>query len=382
MEDVIQGIAPGLSPPDSPPKSGSAHIPELDGLRGLAVLMVIFHHMSQLFPGLVTRSADYSLLRAWLRVTRAGWLGVDVFFVLSGFLISGILLNAKPKPHYYRNFITRRILRIFPLYYLILVVTLFYFGKPWHFVGLSAAFLANCSVLFGVPLVFGPLWSLSVEEHFYLIWPWVVRFMTPRALLKISAAIVLLEPFFRLVAFRQGFFNPYFSWFRFDGLACGACVAALQQTADSRQMHRTGVALLIGSGLLFCFSAPFGGATRLSALGTTLLYSEMSLSTAGIIAVILAHRLSGIFTILRSKTMRLFGDISYGLYLIHLFVILSFYRLLAILIPGDVSTLFTAHPLGSYLVHSVLVMAVSCGLAYLSFVFFESPIRSYRMYFK
>jgi peptidoglycan/LPS O-acetylase OafA/YrhL len=119
--------------------------------------MVVFHHIAQQFPGFAQNGLPKKLLHAWLRFTTPGWMGVDVFFVLSGFLITGILLDTKRQPHFYRNFYMKRILRIFPLCYLILVVMFFFFAKPWTFFTLCVFYLANSCSLFGIPLIFGPL---------------------------------------------------------------------------------------------------------------------------------------------------------------------------------------------------------------------------------
>src|SRR5579872_6521452 len=109
--------------------SSKNYIPELDGLRGIAALMVVFHHMAQQFPAFTPHNPWERFLRIWIRVTTPGWMGVDIFFVLSGFLISGILLDSSENPHFYRNFYMKRILRIFPLYYLTLVVVLLFFAN-------------------------------------------------------------------------------------------------------------------------------------------------------------------------------------------------------------------------------------------------------------
>ena len=147
-------------------------IPELDGLRGLAVLMVMAYHA---FAYEMVREQWGGLARALVWVTNLGWLGVDLFFVLSGFLITGVLLRTRQDARYLSNFYWRRALRILPLYFFVLLVIGLFYAHAGQFVLLSALFLVNWASLFGVPLIYGPLWSLAVEEHFYLFWPWVVR---------------------------------------------------------------------------------------------------------------------------------------------------------------------------------------------------------------
>src|SRR2546425_904777 len=177
-------------------------VPVLDGLRGLAIILVFLAHAIRepLQPG--TASIDVAL-RA---IAYTGWIGVDLFFVLSGFLISGILLDTRGQPRWWPNFIVRRALRIFPLYYGALTV-LFVF-LPWlvrwsnpDFVTLQANqrwywtytvnLLAALTDGRGTPLYTSHLWSLSIEEQFYLIWPFFVWVCRPRTLLRVAARGVL-----------------------------------------------------------------------------------------------------------------------------------------------------------------------------------------------
>lgn len=190
----------------------SAYYPALDGLRAVAVLMVFFQH--------------YGAGRAWL--FGWGWTGVDVFFVLSGFLITGILYDSQDKLHRYRDFYVRRTLRIFPLYYfvwgLILVLTpVAMWEWNWRW-GLWPAYLGNYARFFflhlpGDPyrfdrITFGPVvcgwfgypvhlyighfWSLCVEEQFYLVWPMVVYQVRRReTLMRICVAVIIVSPILR-----------------------------------------------------------------------------------------------------------------------------------------------------------------------------------------
>ncbi len=135
-------------------------MPELDTLRGIAVLGVLLHH------GFYWRYGSSSFapwVRPFMSATRFGWIGVNLFFVLSGFLITGILLDSKDKPHFYRRFYTRRALRILPAYYALLILLLVFRTSSVAFVGLSFFYLANMTEFFGVPCAYGPLWSLAVE---------------------------------------------------------------------------------------------------------------------------------------------------------------------------------------------------------------------------
>src|SRR5450631_200622 len=152
-------------------------MPELDTLRGIAVIgVVLLHGFSWQYSGM----SFSPWARRFMAATQPGWMGVNLFFVLSGFLITGILLDSKNKPHFYRRFYTRRALRILPAYYLLLSLLLLLQMSSVAFVGLSFVYLANMTDFFGVACDYGPLWSLAVEEHFYIVWPTVVHKVTAR----------------------------------------------------------------------------------------------------------------------------------------------------------------------------------------------------------
>lgn len=154
---------------------GAHRVRELDGLRGIAVLLVILCHG----PGFMGR-ADLRIGRPLshplfdlLRLFQSGWIGVDLFFVLSGYLITGILLDTTSRPNYYRNFFARRALRILPLYYgFLLVVALAPLHLPGSLMAWFFVFVGNIAMVAKPwPGFIGPLWSLQVEEQFYLTFP-------------------------------------------------------------------------------------------------------------------------------------------------------------------------------------------------------------------
>ena len=134
-------------------------MPELDAIRGIAVVGVLLLHG---FSWQYGRLHFGTLARIFLAATQPGWIGVNLFFVLSGFLITGILLDAKGSPHYYRSFYTRRALRILPAYYSLLILLLLLGSSSFEFVGLSFLYLANVTDVFGVACGYGPLWSRYV----------------------------------------------------------------------------------------------------------------------------------------------------------------------------------------------------------------------------
>src|SRR5579862_1158424 len=184
------------------------YMPELDSIRGMAILAVLLLHGFGMY-----RVASFAgLSRLFVALCSYGWCGVELFFVLSGFLITGILLDTKTSTDYFRRFYTRRALRILPAYYALL---LFFFAisrTSWlgshsvelPFIALSLVYLSNTAPLFGVAMQYTVFWSLSVEEHFYLVWPMVVRRLDKRRLMQTALLVFLAVPMIRAISMRFG----------------------------------------------------------------------------------------------------------------------------------------------------------------------------------
>jgi peptidoglycan/LPS O-acetylase OafA/YrhL len=220
------------------PAGGHARVPVLDGLRGLAVILVLLVHFS-------AGAHHNPILALFFRVSGAGWLGVDLFFVLSGFLITGILLRARSSAHYFRNFYARRVLRIFPLYYGVLVLVLVgasaVLGRRvespshlwmWLYGGSIYPVWFNGWPEF--PNVLGVelrhFWSLAIEEHFYLVWPWLVWRSSRRTLMRLCVCLFASSLALRILMVARGLdwgaayaFTPA----RLDSLSVGAFLAVL-----------------------------------------------------------------------------------------------------------------------------------------------------------
>ncbi len=191
------------------------HLPVLDGIRGLAILMVLLlHFVGNMIP-------TNSIERVIVGVTNYGSYGVDLFFILSGFLITGILFDARNKPHYFRNFYMRRVLRIFPLYYGVLALVFIVAPLIPIFQGKTLDYLVDRQAwawLYGVNVYIAiqgdwsfsyleHLWSLCVEEHFYFVWPVVVFLLVarwPRTLIAVCLAIALGAMLARLAGSLHG----------------------------------------------------------------------------------------------------------------------------------------------------------------------------------
>jgi len=302
-------------------------MPELDTLRGIAVLgVILLHAFSWPYSGLSFGTWGTLLVR----VTRPGWIGVNLFFVLSGFLITGILLDSRDRPEFYRGFYLRRALRILPAYYLLLVLLLLLRTASFAFVGLSFIYLANVTNFFGVACGYGPLWSLAVEEHFYLLWPAAVRKLTPRRFAVFAASIVLLTPILRALAFSLNWKDglDWYTWFVTDGLALGALLAILLRTSIPRAKVRRLCLALLGSSLLAGVAgAPLGLDTRNRLLGAALQLSVINAFFAGVVLLFLLVGSGPVPRLVNFKPLRFFGYISYGLYLDHLLVFRMYDRI-------------------------------------------------------
>lgn len=348
-------------------------MPELDSLRGLAILTVLFYHG---FASRYGAQGLHGLRRVLVDLTSPGWAGVNLFFALSGFLITGILLESRQRPDYYRRFYLRRALRILPAYYGILAL-LALFGSyaligesvSWKFLGLSAIYLANVTTFFGVPMQFGVLWSLAVEEHFYLLWPLIVRNLSRQTVAVFALLIATGAALARIIAFRLGYdCFAHYTWLVADGLAFGCLLAVFVRTPLGT---RTGLKLasamaLLGSFAFILIDRPFhrplfGGALHITALNLA--------CTATVGLTLLLGTTSWRFLVDR-RVLRFFGEISYGLYLIHMLAFNIFDNLQQRLLPE------TPTFKGNFeimLVRFLVAGTVAVALAALSRAYFEEP---------
>ncbi|HTC63525.1 MAG TPA: acyltransferase [Candidatus Saccharimonadales bacterium] len=354
-------------------------MPELDTIRGTAIVLVLFFHGYYWSVGSTGLSG---LEKVFVEITRSGWLGVNLFFVLSGFLITGILLDSKGEQHYFRDFYTRRALRILPAYYGILIILLLDGLKPRSFLVLSLLFLANVTSLFGVLAAYPVLWSLAVEEHFYLLWPTVVHKLSNRAVQRCAIVIVCFTPALRVASFFFGRVNGAltFTWLVTDGLAMGAWLAAYVRDPGLTRgklawvsAGTMGVALFI----LIC-GAPFGIMSRQSLVGTALMESCGDLAFLGLLAIFLLLGTSKWKFIVQRPLLSFYGNVSYGLYLIHMLVFEWYDRLVRAFRP-QISDL-TGH-FGLITFRFVVCVAVSTGLASLSRRYFEGYFMRLRSHF-
>jgi peptidoglycan/LPS O-acetylase OafA/YrhL len=378
-DDVVRGL---------PPSENKKFYPALDGLRAVAVLMVFCQHY------FTTANAG----------TKYGWTGVDFFFVLSGFLITGILFDTQDSLHRFRNFYVRRTLRIFPLYYAVLLVTLLltplmhWDWRPAHL--MLPLYLDNYSRLiwlndwirssmvidhlvslrFQTALLFGHFWSLAVEEQFYLVWPLIVFLVRDRVrliqLCFMVCGLCLLGRILCAVYVPQRYLNAELLYrvtpLRADALLLGGALALMMRGPAEKKLREWmwvalwlwmgGFAIFeIGYRLLYHhFFHPSADSMGLEMVG----YTAIDL-LAAIVILIVIHPKGFLFRALTLKPLRWLGQISYGFYVFHDLPRLLYSHLAQHMVSGSPGRL--------ELMTAVIGFPATLAISYLSFRFFESP---------
>lgn len=299
----------------------SRHMPGLDYLRGIAVLAVVFYHG---FYWSAPGNLHNRIAQAFVSATVFGWLGVNLFFVLSGFLITGILIDTKHQPEYFKSFYARRVLRILPAYLLMnAMLYAFHFSTGLN-VMIALLYLANMNGLLSIGAGYGPFWSLSVEEQFYLFWPWIVRKLSTRNLALFSLAVCCIEPLLRLVSFYRilplGDLHVA-TWLIADNLALGALLAIFARSCHGNRRHawRLTIALTVGGLAILAALLPLGVLHRTTPVGAALQTVPWNLffGAALLLSLLCGNKIAIIGWL---RPLRTIGDISYGLYLVHVFV--------------------------------------------------------------
>ena len=292
-------------------------------------MMVMLHHM--------TVMPSINALDRWI-IGRAeiGSAGVDLFFVLSGFLITGILVDSRGREHYFRNFYARRTLRIFPLYYAVVAFSLVIlphipnpkaanFGRiagdeVWYWLYLSNFSIAAHNAFRHAILDIS--WSLAIEEQFYLVWPAVVYFASPKQLKRICIALIVAAPLLRTVAalMGTGWIAIYvLTPMRVDALAYGALVAILLREGRLLARRRAAGWLTMGGATIWLGVGVLTDAYREIPVAQVVVYSAIGACFAGLLVLVLtAAETSRLRRIFRNRALIMLGLYSYGLYLFHL----------------------------------------------------------------
>jgi peptidoglycan/LPS O-acetylase OafA/YrhL len=236
-----------------------ARLPILDGLRAIAILLVVPHNLN-----LMVTSGG--IAHVFIAALYRGWIGVQLFFVLSGFLITGILLDARDAPRYYRSFFVRRVLRIFPLYYatlLVLFVLLPALGllpgsfkrDPMVELSLWAYFSDWYGAFHPGEASVSHFWSLAVEEQFYLLWPFVIHRRSAEWVMRLCFAIAAAALALRVAMLLTGTPGVYtFLATRMDALALGGAAAAAFRVPSIASWMLSHPRILLGAGLFSLFA--------------------------------------------------------------------------------------------------------------------------------
>jgi peptidoglycan/LPS O-acetylase OafA/YrhL len=306
------------------------HIPALDGLRGVAILLVMLYHFTETyirsFSGILYRCCD------------VGWCGVDLFFVLSGFLITGILFDAKSGSHYFRKFYMRRLLRIFPLYYGFLFVLFVLVPLEHRFQPLIQhhmtqqvwlwSYLTNFAYCLSPHLLItkfhlAHFWSLAVEEQFYLIWPAVIFLLQPKTAIRVSAICIGAALLFRLFLITDHV-NPVAIFnltpCRMDSLAAGAlCALLVRLNPSTIKLLRVARLITVFSGVgLICILSWPGGSDADNPMMQSIGYSLLACFFAGMLLLSLNPSQDNVLSwLLSCPILVLFGFYSYAIYVFH-----------------------------------------------------------------
>ena len=333
----------------------------------------------------------------WARVIRTGWAGVDVFFVLSGFLITGILLDSKGEAGYFRTFYIRRALRIFPLYYFVLALRflllpwLFPDYAPLAFTGSQAAwslsYLNNVGITLPAPVATGTahFWSLAVEEQFYLIWPAVVLACSVRQLERVIGWMIVVALAARvaaelLVPDRSAayFLTPM----RMDALAIGAYLAIVARREGgplSLRRYVRPAAIACGALLVVIAAAHRGTLSEHTFEMSTVGYLVVDVAAAALlITAVTDAPETRLRRALESPVAQRLGRYSYGLYVYHW----ALFELSRPFVRSERIPTILGSRLPAQLACTALMFALSLAIAAASYHFFERPFLQLKDRFK
>jgi peptidoglycan/LPS O-acetylase OafA/YrhL len=370
-------------------------IKELDGLRGMAVTLVIaFHAFEQ-----AINFTEKPLLKSLAKITSIGWVGVDIFFVLSGFLITSILLDSKTDPHYFKNFYGRRILRIFPLYYVVIIFVIFFAPKvePEFFEQLNTTipilllYQQNWSIIFqgfgAIPQYLLITWSLAIEEQFYFIWPFIVYYLRRDQLIRISLWYIAASIIARALCVflwpdlgQTSLFFYYSPFARFEEILFGSLLALLiiddqlKETIRKFSLPVFGISLAVFLGL--CLSALPGRPIPEFPYTPLILggYTTAGLFSASLIAIFITQPAHNILRrIFQSPVLTFLGKYSYSMYVFHVAVIL---------ILLDVFQAAEFRGWSAFIIYPVAVYIITIVIALFTWNVLEKHILALKKYFE
>lgn len=353
------------------PSREHKRIPELDGVRGLAILMVMLFHYIRL-----NSQTPKWLFQAFIP-SRLMWSGVDLFFVLSGLLIGGILLDHRESPSYYSVFYARRIHRIFPLYYLmvaILVVGVWVVPSFPLFAGASRLwtypfFAQNLRGHFtNLPPWIGWSWSLAVEEQFYLILPFVIRYASRRVVLYVMAGCIVFTPLLRAVMVMNGAgFEQVYSLLvcRADALAYGVLAAIIIRNERAKTLVRANATALYVA--LIGLSATLPMFMKWSRYVDTIGFSVLDSIYFLLIVLLLVQPIWILTSVFNNSLLRWLGTVSFCIYITHTVILQGLLTISGLGLHADLTS-------WAMLRLTVEAVAITLVIAQLSWLFLEKPL--------
>jgi peptidoglycan/LPS O-acetylase OafA/YrhL len=389
-----QELTSPLFPDPTIPGRAGEHYPALDGLRGVAILLVLVFHGSL---GLSWNGAG-----PLQELFETGWIGVDIFFVLSGFLITGILLDSKASPRYFLNFYARRVLRLVPAYFLLLVIV---FVVLPHFVKFNTpglitirdnqiwfwTYMTNWSFVWHRKvfanadwLNLNHLWSLSVEEQFYLFWPLLIYYLNKSQVTLLCCICIIGSLTLRIALWllheKSG--ALYFPTVcRLDGLAIGSMLAVqIRNTELHRRLTATAMQIGVAAGCGILILGYWRGGFRFNDNITIVFGIFMVAAFTGALLPFIAREVpnTSVARVLCAFPLRAAGKYSYGIYLFHEVLRVP----LQLAIPVDIlRARLGIGELAGNIVWMGLFLSVSCAVAFMSWHLYEKQCLKLKQYF-
>ena len=367
------------------------HYPALDGLRGVAALMIVWYHYLLIVP------MHGRVLSLFSQVFGFGWAGVDLFFGLSGFLITGILIDSKNKPHYFRTFYSRRVLRIFPLYYGYIAIVFYllpFIGVVTNVPSSSRIFFWTYTSNFYFQSkgwvdsdILRHFWTLAIEEQFYLVWPLIIFLVKNMEYLRqgflwafISVALVRFFLFFENVDFNTLQLNTLTHC---DALIFGGYLALSIRSKNLEALkwiepHWIVAALTV---MVTLFLADFGSFVPCSdaipeiAFGrSVLMFSFLSLIIVWLIDAVTNQSHGYFFRFFSHPILRWIGKYSYSLYVLHV--------PFALLILRSHPSWLSSVPISSEIELFFIYFVCSILSAFLSWHLFEKHFLKLKRFFQ
>ncbi len=360
-----------------------SQLPALDGVRGLAVLIVIIHNSAW-----IAGSSHQFIVKLLVAVTASGWIGVSLFFALSGLLITGILLDTRGRADFFHAFYVRRTLRIFPLYYAFLIGVVFV-AAPLAWSPAWAAevragqwpywfYMSNWTQTndAGVPGM-THLWSLAVEEQFYLIWPLLAYILGRRGISTLAIAMIVTGPSLRWMLLASGLPNDstyLFTFARWDALAAGALLAASMRDTRARRLvvaWRGALTIVLTCALVVLVLIQHGfhsDDVPVALIGQSLI---VGLSFCLLAYALDSHTISTrhLQWVLGRRWLRTVGKYSYAMYMLHFPIHHALKIPLGPWVTATDDSLRVVRVLG----YLLLVLVLSFGAALLSWRIIEAP---------